>query len=79
MPSDNEAENKNAATNKRLTRRDFLVAGGTVAAVDALIASTPAHAAAASPPVAGTTYPASKGYLVYDSKKCAGCTTCMLS
>jgi protein NrfC len=24
-------------------------------------------------------FPKSKGYLVYDSKKCAGCTTCMLS
>ena len=28
---------------------------------------------------AKTDFPASKGYLVYDSKKCAGCTTCMLS
>jgi len=77
MPEDKEAENKEAAAKKRLSRRDFLVTGGTVVAAEALIA--PAHAKAVTPPPAGTTYPASKGYLVYDSKKCAGCTTCMLS
>jgi len=80
MPSDKEAENKEAK--KQLSRRDFLVTGGTVVAVDALIGAAPAKAiaaTAASPAPAGTAYPASKGYLVYDSKKCAGCTTCMLS
>ena len=46
MPGDKEAENKETASKKRLSRRDFLVAGGTVAAVDALIAATPAKAAA---------------------------------
>jgi protein NrfC len=36
--------------------------------------------AAASPlPAAKSSYAASEGYLVYDSKKCIGCTTCMLS
>ena len=80
MPGDKEAENKETASKKRLSRRDFLVAGGTVAAVDALIAATPAKAAAPPAPAAAETgYPASKGYLVYDSKKCSGCTTCMLS
>jgi protein NrfC len=80
MPGDKKAENKEIASKKRLSRRDFLVAGGTVAAVDALIATTPAKAAGPPAPAAAeTSYPASKGYLVYDSKKCAGCTTCMLS
>ena len=80
MPGDKKAENKDAAAKKRLSRRDFLVTGGTVVTVDALIASTPVQAAAPAPPAAeGATYPASRGYLVYDSKKCAGCTTCMLS
>ena len=79
MPEGNKAENKEAAAKKPLSRRDFLVAGGTVVAVDALLATTPAKAVAAPSSIAVTAYPASKGYLVYDSKKCASCTTCMLS
>jgi len=77
MPEEIKAENKETAAKKRLSRRDFLVTGGTVVAAKALIA--PAHARAVTPPPVGDTYPLSKGYLVYDSKKCAGCTTCMLS
>jgi protein NrfC len=83
MAEDKKALNREAAQKKRLSRRDFLVTGGTVVAVDALIAATPAQAMAAAAPAAAApaaaTYPASKGYLVYDSKKCAGCTTCMLA
>jgi protein NrfC len=80
MPEDKKAETQDTVTRKRLSRRDFLVTGGAVVAVDALVASTPANAVASPPPApAGTQYPVSKGYLVYDSKKCAGCTTCMLS
>jgi hypothetical protein len=70
MPGDKVSENKEASVKKRLSRRDFLVTGSTVAAVDAIIAATPAKAAAPSPQATGTGYPASKGYLVYDSKKC---------
>jgi protein NrfC len=79
MSGGKKAESEDIADKKTLSRRDFLVTGGAVAAVDALIATTPAKAvpaAAAAKPVA---HPESKGYLVYDSKKCAGCTTCMLS
>ncbi len=78
MPGGKKAESEEAADKKKYSRRDFLVTGGTVVAVDALIATTPAKAAV---PAAkkGATYPESKGYLTYDSKKCAGCTTCMLS
>jgi protein NrfC len=83
MPGGKKAESEEAAAKKRLSRRDFLVTGGAVVAVDALIATTPASAAAAAPtspsPAAVKETPASKGYLVYDSKKCAGCTTCMLA
>ena len=82
MPGGKKAENKEATAKKQFSRRDFLVTGGTIVAVDALIATTPAKAVAgtaAPPSPAGTDLPASKGYLVYDSKKCASCTTCMLS
>jgi len=79
MSGGKKAESEEAAK-KKYSRRDFLVTGGTVVAVDAFIAATPATAvAAASPSPAAVKYPASKGYLVYDSKKCIGCTTCMLS
>lgn len=65
---------------RNYSRRDFLVAGGAVLAADALAAGSPAAAAAASQATQSKpSYPASKGYLVYDSKKCAGCVTCMLS
>ena len=79
MPGGKKAESEEVAAKKTLTRRDFLVTGGTVVAVDALIATIPAKAAVASSAAKGETYPQSKGYLVYDSKKCASCTTCMLS
>lgn len=81
MPGGKKAESEEVAANKKYSRRDFLVTGGTVVAVDALIATTPANAAvpAATPAAKGEAYPESKGYLLYDSKKCAGCTTCMLA
>jgi Fe-S-cluster-containing dehydrogenase component len=71
-------DQKNGANKKNMTRRNFLVAGGTVVAAETMIvASIPAPLAAQTPSVAS--YPESRGYLVYDSKKCIGCTTCMLS
>jgi Fe-S-cluster-containing dehydrogenase component len=73
MPGGKKAESEEI-NKKKYSRRDFLVTGGTVVAVDALISANPI-----SSPAATTDTPASKGYLVYDSKKCAGCTTCMLS
>jgi protein NrfC len=82
MPGSKKAKSEEIAAKKKYSRRDFLVTGGTVVAVDALIANAPLAAAATASPSAaakGASYPASKGYLVYDSKKCAGCTTCMLS
>jgi protein NrfC len=81
MPGGKKAEEE--TNNKKYSRRDFLVTGGTVVAVDALISSAPAIAAPKTSPAAKIdtkiNIPVSKGYLVYDSKKCAGCTTCMLA
>jgi protein NrfC len=87
MPEDKKAGSEEAAGKKKYSRRDFLVKGGTVVAggavvaVEGLIAITPAKASATTNPAAakGRIFPESQGYLVYDSKKCAGCTTCMLS
>ncbi|MBN2321410.1 MAG: 4Fe-4S dicluster domain-containing protein [Acidobacteria bacterium] len=78
MPGSKKPD-KEAAAKKKFSRRDFIATGGAVVAVDALISTTTADAAPASAAPAPTRYPASKGYLVYDSKKCAGCTTCMLA
>jgi len=78
MPGGKKADSEKAAAKKQYSRRDFLVTGGTVVAVDALIAATPVKASPAAA-AKGDAYPESKGYLVYDSKKCSGCTTCMLS
>ena len=78
MPGSKKPE-KEAAAKKKFSRRDFIATGGAVVAVDALISTTTGRAATASPTPATNSYPTSQGYLVYDSKKCAGCTTCMLS
>ncbi len=68
---------------KNYSRRDFLYGSGAVIAADVLGAATPATAAISTatptPQKTDISYAASKGYLVYDSKKCAGCVTCMLA
>ncbi len=76
MAGGKKAQKKKAAT-ENYSRRDFLVGGGAALAVYSPIAA--AIPATAAPTPADKSYPESKGYLVYDSKKCAGCTTCMLS
>jgi len=81
MTGAQKAGSKKVAT-KNYSRRDFLVGGGAVIAVDALCACTPAAAAVTAAPQgsqAKISYAASQGYLVYDNKKCAGCVTCMLT
>ena len=72
-----------------VSRRRFLgaagvLAGGTAAAGAALpfVAGETVALAQISPagtPAGCKDLPASTGYLVVDSKKCAGCTTCMLA
>lgn len=63
---------------KKYSRRDIVVGGGTVIASGALAASTPAIALAAAEAVESS-YPLSAGYLVYDSRRCAGCQSCMIA
>ncbi len=69
---------KKETSQKEMNRREFLVGGSAALAAGALAATTGVRAAAASE-TQEVSYPESKGYLVYDSKKCIGCTTCMLS
>lgn len=78
MPKDKKTQKKEALEKKKVSRRDFLAISGTVVAADLLMAATPGikTASAESDQVS---HPESKGYLIYDSKKCMGCTTCMLS
>jgi len=62
-----------AATNK-YTRRDFLTVGGTVLAGSALAVYSPTKTEPKE-----DEYPLSTRYLVYDSKHCAGCYSCMIA
>ena len=61
---------------KKMNRREFLVGGGAALAAGALAAGVPGTAEAASTKVS---YPESKGYLVYDSRLCLGCQSCMFA
>jgi len=73
----NKADSDDAAAKKKYSRRDFLATGGVAVAAPAIIAtatSTADAAQAASAPI-----PRSQGYIVFDSRKCIGCTTCMLA
>jgi protein NrfC len=63
------------AKNKVL-RRDFLFGGGTALAAGALTALVP-ESADAAPAAAPVTYEPSAGYIVYDSRLCLGCQSCM--
>jgi protein NrfC len=77
MSKNKKTEKKEITEKRKYSRRDFLTIGGAVVAADVLLATAPAGKVAAAPEECS--YPESKGYLVYDSKKCIGCTTCMLS
>ncbi len=64
--------------NKKFSRRDFVAGSGTVLAGGALAAA----AGLAEKTAIGAdknSYPLSAGYLVYDSRRCAGCQSCMLA
>ena len=71
----------------RVSRRRFLTSAGAIASAAAsATAATPFAAATADAQVSPGQTPAgcadlrpSEGYLVVDSKKCAGCATCMLA
>lgn len=68
------------AKTKKYSRRDFVAGSGTILAGGALTAYVPDVAAAGtSATPKESDYPASTGYLVYDSRRCAGCQSCMLA
>jgi protein NrfC len=79
------ADRKKRAGDKKnsILRRDFLIGSGAAVAAGALSGYAPHSAAAAlsqtatSP--AKTAYAASTGYLVYDSRLCLGCQSCMFA
>jgi len=72
------AESKKAGgENKKVPRRDFLVGSGAALA-GALAVSIP-EKAKASMPDSNTSYATSTGYIVYDSRLCWGCQSCMFA
>jgi protein NrfC len=78
------AELKNSGDkNKSVLRRDFLAGSGVVIAAGALSACMPESMAATlaqtGAATAKTTYEPSTGYLVYDSRLCLGCQSCMFA
>lgn len=77
MAEDKKKLKEESSEKRKYSRRDFLTVSGTVVAADILMTAVPGVKAANSIPYQSS-YPRSKGYLVYDSKKCIGCTTCML-
>jgi protein NrfC len=76
MPEIKKPEEKEIADKKKYSRRDFLAISGAAVAAQALVTTT---GCSTTQETAEELYPESKGYLVFDSKKCIGCTTCMLS
>jgi protein NrfC len=68
-------ENKNLCKPKKVPRREFLTRGAAVAA-GAVAVGAPVAVSAQD---AGTkaSFPASTGYIVYDSRACWGCQSCM--
>ena len=74
------AESKRAGgKEKTVLRREFLVGGGAVLAAGAL-AHTPATMALTPPAAAEKpSFPKSTAYIVYDSRLCLGCQSCMLA
>ena len=75
------AESEKAEGKKRkVRRRDFLMGSSAAIAAGAVAVCAPesmAFAQAAS--AANVSYPASTGYLVYDSRLCLGCQSCMFA
>ena len=60
---------------KEMDRREFLVGSGAALVTGALVAGVPGNAQASSKKA----YPKSKAYLVYDSRICWGCQSCMFA
>ena len=68
---------KNTVGEKKLSRRAFVVGSGTALAGGAIGAITTTQEVEAATQQKAS-YPLSTRYLVYDSKNCAGCLSCMM-
>jgi len=66
-----------AEKKKKFSRRDFVIGSGTVIAGGALAACTPE--AVAETKTQNREFPLSTRYLVYDSRHCEGCMSCMFA
>jgi protein NrfC len=75
MLGGDKADSDEAAAKKKFSRRDFLAKGGVAVAAPAIIAAATSPADAAQ----SVQIPRSQGYIVFDSRKCIGCTTCMMA
>jgi protein NrfC len=74
---------KAESKNKKVLRRDFLAGSGAALAAGALAVTAPESAAAvltpAAPQDAKQALAPSTGYIVYDSRLCLGCQSCMFA
>jgi protein NrfC len=65
---------------KKVLRREFLIGSGTALAAGALtVCGSDSAAFAQSTSESKASYPLSTGYLVYDSRLCWGCQSCMFA
>jgi protein NrfC len=69
--------NKAGGKNNKVLRREFLVGGGVALAAGALDICANKSTAIAAPDA--PSYPQSTGYIVYDSRQCFGCQSCMFA
>jgi protein NrfC len=63
---------------RKFTRRDFVAGGGAIIAGGALTVAAPEALNAAAAKTGQSEYALAQGYLVYDSRQCSGCQSCML-
>jgi protein NrfC len=77
MAGDNSK--KKTGDEKKLSRRAFVAGSGAALAGGVIGAATAATAAQGTAQTQKSSYPRSTRYLVYDSRFCAGCLSCMMS
>jgi protein NrfC len=72
--------NKAGGKDKSILRRQFLAGGGAAIAAGALaVCASDSAVTALAAPADAPSYPASAGYIVYDSRLCYGCQSCMFA
>ena len=71
--------NQAGGKKKKVLRRDFLVGSGTALAAGALAVCAPESAKALVQTTESKAIEPSKAYLVYDSRLCWGCQSCMFA